>query len=66
MGLTERSPRVRRVVEEILIPGWLSTFHGNIIDLLKAIRLDNSHDAKDSQYVAGKLLESLFKLVGIL
>lgn len=61
MGLTERSPRVRRVVEEILIPGWLSTFQGNIIDLLKAIRLDNAHDAKDSQYVAGKLLESLFK-----
>ncbi|XP_026314195.1 condensin complex subunit 3 isoform X2 [Hyposmocoma kahamanoa] len=65
VGLTERSPRVRRVVEEILIPGWLSTFHGNIIDLLKAIRLDNSHDAKDSQYVAGKLLESLFKRLPI-
>ncbi|XP_064074316.1 condensin complex subunit 3 [Vanessa tameamea] len=61
VGLNERSQRVRRVVEEILIPGWLSTFHGNIIDLLKAIRLDNTHDAKDSQYVAGKLLESLFK-----
>lgn len=61
MGLTERSHRVRRVVEEILIPGWLSTFEGNIIDLLKAIRLDNPSDAKDSQYVAGKLLESLFK-----
>ncbi|XP_045453962.1 condensin complex subunit 3 [Melitaea cinxia] len=65
VGLTERSPRVRRVVEEILIPGWLSTFQGNIIDLLKAIRLDNAHDAKDSQYVAGKLLESLFKRLPI-
>lgn len=61
MGLTERCPRVRRVVEEIVIPGWLSSFQGNIIDLLKAIRLDNAQDAKDSQYVAGKLLESLFK-----
>ncbi|CAH2093882.1 unnamed protein product [Euphydryas editha] len=65
VGLTERSPRVRRVVEEILIPGWLSTFQGNVIDLLKAIRLDNAHDAKDSQYVAGKLLESLFKRLPI-
>ncbi|XP_050353186.1 condensin complex subunit 3 [Nymphalis io] len=65
VGLNERSQRVRRVVEEILIPGWLSTFHGNIIDLLKAIRLDNTHDAKDSQYVAGKLLESLFKRLPI-
>ncbi|KAJ8711296.1 hypothetical protein PYW07_008538 [Mythimna separata] len=61
----ERSLRVRRVVEEILIPGWLSTFQGNIVDLLKAIRLDNAHDAKDSQYVAGKLLESLFKRLPI-
>ncbi|VVC99740.1 unnamed protein product, partial [Leptidea sinapis] len=61
VGLTERSPRVRRVVEEILIPSWLSSFQGNIIDLLKAIRLDNANDAKDSQYVAGKLLEPLFK-----
>lgn len=61
MGLNERSPRVRRVVEEILIPGWVSAFKGNIIDLLKAIRLDNMQDAKDSEYVAGKLLESLFK-----
>ncbi|CAG5044159.1 unnamed protein product [Parnassius apollo] len=61
IGLTERSFRVRRVVEEILIPGWLSTFQGNIVKLLKAIRLDNAQDAKDSQYVAGKLLESLFK-----
>ncbi|XP_041971882.1 condensin complex subunit 3 isoform X2 [Aricia agestis] len=65
VGLTERSPRVRRVVEEILIPSWLSTFKGNIIDLLKAIRLDNTHDAKDSEYVAGKLLESLFKRLPI-
>ncbi|XP_045770313.1 condensin complex subunit 3 [Maniola jurtina] len=65
VGLTERSPRVRRVVEEILIPGWLSSFQGNIIDLLKAIRLDNAQDAKDSQYVAGKLLESLFKRLPI-
>ncbi|XP_050552728.1 condensin complex subunit 3 isoform X1 [Spodoptera frugiperda] len=65
VGLTERSVRVRRVVEEILIPGWLSTFQGNIVDLLKAIRLDNAHDAKDSQYVAGKLLESLFKRLPI-
>ncbi|KAI5634037.1 hypothetical protein NE865_13206 [Phthorimaea operculella] len=65
VGLTERSPRVRRVVEEILIPGWLSTFKGNIIDLLKAIRLDNINDAKDSHYVAGKLLESLFKRLPI-
>ncbi|OWR54950.1 condensin complex subunit 3 like protein [Danaus plexippus plexippus] len=65
VGLTERSPRVRRVVEEILIPSWLSTFQGNIIDFLKAIRLDNSHDAKDSQYVAEKLLESLFKRLPI-
>ncbi|CAB3246204.1 unnamed protein product [Arctia plantaginis] len=65
VGLTERSLRVRRVVEEILIPGWLSTFQGNIVDLLKAIRLDNAHDAKDSQYVAGKLLESLFKRLPI-
>ncbi|CAG9791474.1 unnamed protein product [Diatraea saccharalis] len=65
VGLTERSQRVRRVVEEILIPGWLSTFQGNIVDLLKAIRLDNAHDAKDSQYVAGKLLESLFKRLPI-
>ncbi|KAG6446816.1 condensin complex subunit 3 [Manduca sexta] len=65
VGLTERAPRVRRVVEEILIPGWLSSFQGNIIHLLKAIRLDNAHDAKDSQYVAGKLLESLFKRLPI-
>ncbi|XP_063541275.1 condensin complex subunit 3 isoform X2 [Cydia strobilella] len=65
VGLSERSTRVRRVVEEILIPGWLSTFKGNIIDLLKAIRLDNAQDAKDSQYVAGKLLESLFKRLPI-
>ncbi|XP_069357217.1 condensin complex subunit 3 isoform X1 [Maniola hyperantus] len=65
VGLTERSPRVRRVVEEILIPGWLSSFQGNIIELLKAIRLDNTQDAKDSQYVAGKLLESLFKRLPI-
>ncbi|KAL0867738.1 hypothetical protein ABMA27_008464 [Loxostege sticticalis] len=65
VGLTERSPRVRRVVEEILVPGWLATFQGNIIDLLKAIRLDNAHDAKDSQYVAGKLLETLFKRLPI-
>ncbi|XP_028159369.1 LOW QUALITY PROTEIN: condensin complex subunit 3-like, partial [Ostrinia furnacalis] len=65
VGLTERSQRVRRVVEEILVPGWLSTFQGNIIDLLKAIRLDNAHDAKDSQYVAGKLLETLFKRLPI-
>ncbi|XP_038212999.1 condensin complex subunit 3 isoform X2 [Zerene cesonia] len=65
VGLTERSPRVKRVVEEILIPGWLSTFEGNIVHLLKAIRLDNAHDAKDSQYVAGKLLESLFKRLSI-
>ncbi|CAH0402752.1 unnamed protein product [Chilo suppressalis] len=65
VGLTERSTRVRRVVEEILVPGWLSTFQGNIVDLLKAIRLDNAHDAKDSQYVAGKLLESLFKRLPI-
>ncbi|CAH0595327.1 unnamed protein product [Chrysodeixis includens] len=65
VGLTERSLRVRRVVEEILIPGWLATFQGNIVDLLKAIRLDNAHDAKDSQYVAGKLLESLFKRLPI-
>ncbi|XP_053617044.1 condensin complex subunit 3 [Plodia interpunctella] len=65
VGLTERSQRVRRVVEEILIPGWLATFQGNIILLLKAIRLDNAHDAKDSQYVAGKLLESLFKRLPI-
>ncbi|CAK1590335.1 unnamed protein product [Parnassius mnemosyne] len=65
VGLTERSTRVRRVVEEILIPGWLSTFQGNIVNLLKAIRLDNAHDAKDSQYVAGKLLESLFKRLPI-
>ncbi|GBP64873.1 Condensin complex subunit 3 [Eumeta japonica] len=61
VGLTERSLRVRRVVEEILIPSWLSSFKGNVIDLLKAIRLDNIQDAKDSQYVAGKLLDSLFK-----
>ncbi|KAI8442196.1 hypothetical protein MSG28_005789 [Choristoneura fumiferana] len=65
VGLSERSTRVRRVVEEILIPGWLSTFEGNIIDLLKAIRLDNAQDAKDSQYVAAKLLESLFKRLPI-
>ncbi|XP_026754955.2 condensin complex subunit 3 [Galleria mellonella] len=65
VGLTERSPRVRRVVEEIVIPGWLATFKGNIVDLLKAIRLDNAQDAKDSQYVAGKLLESLFKRLPI-
>ncbi|CAH2052121.1 unnamed protein product, partial [Iphiclides podalirius] len=65
VGLTERSQRVRRVVEEILIPGWLSTFQGNIVDLLKAIRLDNAQDAKDSQYVAAKLLESLFKRLPI-
>ncbi|KAM3963822.1 chromosome associated protein G [Aphomia sociella] len=65
VGLTERSLRVRRVVEEILIPGWLATFKGNIVDLLKAIRLDNAHDAKDSQYVTGKLLESLFKRLPI-
>ncbi|XP_059050784.1 condensin complex subunit 3 [Achroia grisella] len=65
VGLTERSQRVRRVVEEIVIPGWLATFKGNIVDLLKAIRLDNAHDAKDSQYVAGKLLESLFKRLPI-
>ncbi|CAH0713737.1 unnamed protein product, partial [Brenthis ino] len=65
VGLNERSPRVRRVVEEIVIPSWLSTFQGNIVDLLKAIRLDNAHDAKDSQYVAGKLLESLFKRLPI-
>ncbi|KAL4711777.1 hypothetical protein ACJJTC_005946 [Scirpophaga incertulas] len=65
VGLTERSQRVRRVVEEILIPGWLSSFQGNIVHLLKAIRLDNAHDAKDSQYVAGKLLESLFKRLPI-
>ncbi|XP_068623448.1 condensin complex subunit 3 [Battus philenor] len=65
VGLTERSFRVRRVVEEILIPGWLSTFQGNIVDLLKAIRLDNAHDVKDSQYVTGKLLESLFKRLPI-
>lgn len=65
VGLTERSVRVRRVVEEILIPSWLSSFQGNIIHLLKAIRLDNAHDAKDSQYVAGKLLESLFKRLPI-
>ncbi|XP_013189571.2 condensin complex subunit 3 [Amyelois transitella] len=65
VGLTERSQRVRRVVEEILIPGWLATFQGNIVQLLKAIRLDNAHDARDSQYVAGKLLESLFKRLPI-
>ncbi|CAH2237059.1 jg9550 [Pararge aegeria aegeria] len=65
VGLTERSPRVRRAVEEILIPGWLSSFKGNIIDLLKAIRLDNAQDTKDSQYVAGKLLESLFERLEI-
>ncbi|XP_047511520.1 condensin complex subunit 3 isoform X1 [Pieris napi] len=65
VGLTERNPRVRRVVEEILIPGWLSSFEGNIVYLLKAIRLDNINDAKDSQYVAGKLLESLFKRLPI-
>lgn len=56
---------MRRVVEELLIPGWLSSFEGNIIYLLKAIRLDNVNDAKDSQSVAGKLLESLFKYVFI-
>ncbi|XP_052738929.1 condensin complex subunit 3 [Bicyclus anynana] len=61
VGLTERSPRVRRVVEEILIPAWLGAFQGNIIDLLKAIRLDNAQDTNDSQYVAGKLLKSLFE-----
>ncbi|XP_013167759.1 PREDICTED: condensin complex subunit 3 isoform X2 [Papilio xuthus] len=65
VGLTERSIRVRRVVEEILIPAWLSSFEGNIVHLLKAIRLDNALDAKDSQYVAGKLLESLFKRLPI-
>ncbi|KPJ21352.1 Condensin complex subunit 3 [Papilio machaon] len=65
VGLTERSVRVRRVVEEILIPAWLSSFEGNIVHLLKAIRLDNALDAKDSQYVAGKLLESLFKRLPI-
>ncbi|XP_013145428.1 PREDICTED: condensin complex subunit 3 isoform X2 [Papilio polytes] len=65
VGLTERSVRVRRVVEEILIPAWLSSFEGNIVHLLKAIRLDNTLDAKDSQYVAGKLLESLFKRLPI-
>ncbi|CAK1541635.1 unnamed protein product [Leptosia nina] len=65
VGLTERNPRVRRVVEEILIPSWLSSFGGNIVYLLKAIRLDNINDAKDSQYVAGKLLESLFKRLPI-
>ncbi|XP_039752024.1 condensin complex subunit 3 isoform X2 [Pararge aegeria] len=65
VGLTERSSRVRRAVEEILIPGWLSSFKGNIIDLLKAIRLDNAQDTKDSQYVAGKLLESLFERLEI-
>ncbi|CAG9559116.1 unnamed protein product [Danaus chrysippus] len=61
VGLTERSPRVRRVVEEILIPTWLSSFKGNIIDFLKALRLDNSDDEKDSQYIVEKLLQSLLK-----
>ncbi|CAG9104117.1 unnamed protein product [Plutella xylostella] len=65
VGLTERSPRVRRVVEEILIPGWLSAFQGDMVRLLKAIRLDNGQDAKNSQEVAGKLLESLFKRLPI-
>lgn len=65
VGLNERSPRVRRVVEEILIPGWLAAFQGNIIDLLKAIRLDDVEHANDSQYVAGKLLEALFKRLPI-
>ncbi|KOB77272.1 Condensin complex subunit [Operophtera brumata] len=60
VGLTERSLRVRRVVEEILVPGWLSSFQGNIVDLLKAIRLDNVNDAKDSQRLPiSELLEWL-------
>lgn len=61
IGLSERSLRVRRVVETVLLPRWLAAYQGNILELLAAVRLDNLQGAKDSATVAKNLLLSLFR-----
>lgn len=57
---------MRKVVETALIPAWLGAYCGDVLSLLASIRLDNVQGAKDSAFVAGNLLQCLFKYVFII